>query len=595
MKPKKLSKKSILLILFFVINLIIFIYAIKTYAQSQYSNFIEKEKNKFYSQVNELSYKISVSESSFHSLVGFLLSNQLDNNLEEKMDDYMERHESDFTVSSRILISTKNDSNYVYPKGSASDELIDSRITEFNARLRFSPAINKLDLLGPLKLPAGDSEFFILQQFIANENRLLGAINVFIPFEKLVDQIYTQSNGNALAYSIRNTRGKTIFGEDTVFDDPDFTSPIVVPGGKWQIAASIKDKSVFYDSILETLIFSIFLISLASIFTYAILNRNRQLENLVDLKGAELEDSTSKFDSFIQYMPFPIAFGEKNGNLLYSNIDNKALESFLPPENKIEALYREKHISYEESIEHDGKNYVYVTHNFLIDQTSEPLLASVRFDITKMKKTSQALTDLLNENEKIYFATIKSLANTIDAKDTYTMGHCRRVSHYAAIIANEMNLSSDEITALNYAANIHDIGKIGVEENILNKPGKLTESEYEHLKKHSEIGYTIVKDINFLKPASQAILQHHERYDGTGYPNGKSGDDINLLARILAVSDAYDAMTTKRVYRKRALTKSEALKEIHKNKNTQFDPAVADAFIKAMEKNIQFMPDILQF
>lgn len=163
---------------------------------------------------------------------------------------------------------------------------------------------------------------------------------------------------------------------------------------------------------------------------------------------------------------------------------------------------------------------------------------------------SAELEKALEANKKTYFETIKALAKAIDAKDHYTQGHCHRVMEYSVAIAKEMGFLDSQLDDLKYGAILHDIGKIGIPEDILNKNGKLTDEEYNIIKSHSAIGYDIVKDIEFLSKAKDIIYEHHEKIDGRGYPNGLNGEESNIFSRIVCVADSYDAMTSNRAYRK---------------------------------------------
>jgi len=174
-----------------------------------------------------------------------------------------------------------------------------------------------------------------------------------------------------------------------------------------------------------------------------------------------------------------------------------------------------------------------------------------------------------------YEGTIRALIHTIDAKDHYTYNHSNRVAQLSASIARVMGLPERSVMEVEHGASIHDIGKIGIVENILNKQGKLSEDEYEEIKKHPSIGCRIVKSIPFLEGAIPVILYHHERYDGTGYPCGLKGEHIPLNARIVMVADAIDAMLSVRPYR-RALSVDQVMGELDKNSGTQFDPSIVD-------------------
>lgn len=186
--------------------------------------------------------------------------------------------------------------------------------------------------------------------------------------------------------------------------------------------------------------------------------------------------------------------------------------------------------------------------------------------------------------EKMSLQMMQTLCTTIEAKDEYTRGHSHRVAEYSALIAKELGWDSKDILNLKYAAHLHDIGKIGIPDTVLNKPTKLTAEEYAVIKEHPVIGAEILKNITIVKDAAKVARHHHERYDGTGYPDGLSGEDIPLQARIVAVADSYDAMSSKRIYRN-ALSPDAIIREIEKGKGTQFDPELADIFLKLLEEN----------
>lgn len=181
--------------------------------------------------------------------------------------------------------------------------------------------------------------------------------------------------------------------------------------------------------------------------------------------------------------------------------------------------------------------------------------------------------------KNIYIETVKALSQAVEAKDPYTQGHSMRVSQYSVDIARELKLSQKRIDNLRIAAILHDIGKIGVEENILNKQGQLTNEEFLRIKLHPTIGVKIIKEIDFLKDVANIILAHHERIDGKGYPLGIKGAEIHLESCILSIADVYDALTSDRPYRK-AMDKEKALQIIEEGSGSQFNPKVVEAFIK---------------
>lgn len=189
---------------------------------------------------------------------------------------------------------------------------------------------------------------------------------------------------------------------------------------------------------------------------------------------------------------------------------------------------------------------------------------------------------LFGEMERLYFDTIRAFAAAIEAKDPYTHGHSERVATYAVAIAEAMRLGEEEVQNVQAAALLHDIGKIGVGEGILNKVTRLTREEYELVKTHPLVATQIVKHVPLFKDILPSILHHHERYDGDGYLDGLEGERIPLGARILAVADAFEAMTSERPYRK-ALTPDEALAELRRSSGTQFDPQIVDVFCKIVE------------
>jgi response regulator RpfG family c-di-GMP phosphodiesterase len=186
--------------------------------------------------------------------------------------------------------------------------------------------------------------------------------------------------------------------------------------------------------------------------------------------------------------------------------------------------------------------------------------------------------------ENFYFDTVNALAQAIEVKDVYTGGHGDRLVDLATSIAERLGVTSDEKVWLKYAAALHDIGKIGIKETILTKPGKLTVEEYEEMKSHPAKGAEILKEVKFLAPVVPIVYHHQERYDGKGYPAGLAGDQIPIGARIVAVLDAFDAMTTNRPYRK-GLPHATAVNELRRHSGVQFDPQVVEAFIQVLTEH----------
>jgi len=187
-----------------------------------------------------------------------------------------------------------------------------------------------------------------------------------------------------------------------------------------------------------------------------------------------------------------------------------------------------------------------------------------------------------NTNVKdLYLSTIQALAAAIEAKDPYTSGHSERVTKYALAISIELGLAEEDVQQIMYASILHDIGKIGVSEDILGKKGKLEPEEFKKIQQHTTIGANIISSISMLESIIPIIVHHHEAFDGKGYPFNKEDEEIPLGARIIAVADAYDAMTSDRPYRK-AMSKEEAIKEVRRCSGTQFDPEIVNAFVKTL-------------
>jgi excisionase family DNA binding protein/putative nucleotidyltransferase with HDIG domain len=189
----------------------------------------------------------------------------------------------------------------------------------------------------------------------------------------------------------------------------------------------------------------------------------------------------------------------------------------------------------------------------------------------------QIYKDLLNS----YVSTIQVILRALDARDAIASGHSQRVAEYSKRVAEKFGFSAAEKRNLELAALLHDVGKIGISEYILGKPGKLTDQELFMVKKHPEIGEHILEDVEFLKPTIDHIRHHHERFDGKGYPDGLSGDDIPLPARIIAATETYDFLTSDLSYRK-ALPKEQVIEEMKKISGNQLDPEIVNTFLDAV-------------
>ncbi|HEY0015577.1 MAG TPA: HD domain-containing phosphohydrolase [Longimicrobium sp.] len=192
--------------------------------------------------------------------------------------------------------------------------------------------------------------------------------------------------------------------------------------------------------------------------------------------------------------------------------------------------------------------------------------------------------------EALLMDALRSLATAIETRDDYTGGHVERVARYAAATGRELGMRGEELRALWVGALLHDVGKIGVRDDVLKKPGALTAEEYDEMKRHPEIGATIMERSSFLRPGLPAVLHHQERFDGSGYPAGLRGEAISLQGRIVAVVDTFDAIVSSRPYRNGS-SGEHAMEEIRRNSGTQFDPRVVEAFLRASALGFPDDPD----
>jgi putative nucleotidyltransferase with HDIG domain len=203
---------------------------------------------------------------------------------------------------------------------------------------------------------------------------------------------------------------------------------------------------------------------------------------------------------------------------------------------------------------------------------------------TSFNDMARSLSESRKQLNDYFYRVVQSMIRSLEAKDPYTRGHSDRVSEYAKKIALEMGYSSEKAELLKEVAQLHDIGKLGVNEAILNKKGTLSESEWDIVHKHPEVGEEILKPIFLDMEMLPVIRSHHERFDGKGYPDGIGGDRINIFAQITSVADAYDAMTSSRAYRS-ALSMKEAVRRMEKDSGTQFNPRIVGAFIRVLGKD----------
>ncbi|MFQ5661462.1 MAG: PAS domain S-box protein [Gammaproteobacteria bacterium] len=234
-----------------------------------------------------------------------------------------------------------------------------------------------------------------------------------------------------------------------------------------------------------------------------------------------------------------------------------------------------------------GTLTIYAEETFAFSQEAVALLQEMADDLAygiNALRTQVEKKAYSNQMQESLISTIEAIAMTVEKRDPYTAGHMQRVAQLSVVIAKELGLSEEQVKGIDLGASIHDIGKIYIPAEILNRPGKLTAAEFEIIKSHTQVGYDIIKGVNFPWPVAEMILQHHERLDGTGYPNGLKGDEIKYEAQILAVADVVEAVSAHRPYRA-ALGIEKALEVIRQGKGTHFNPDIVDTCIKIIEQD----------
>lgn len=240
-----------------------------------------------------------------------------------------------------------------------------------------------------------------------------------------------------------------------------------------------------------------------------------------------------------------------------------------------------------------GHIYRYITKPWNPDELLIDIKRAVEHFMASKENTRLARFNekLVMELKDLLFNTVSSISYALEAKDSYTYGHSSRVTYYAVEIGRIMNLDNQSLSYLEFAGLLHDIGKIGVPEQILNKPGHLTDDEYSIISKHPVRGGQILSRLKNIEDVIRCVVHHHERYDGTGHPDKLKGEEIPLGSRILAVADTYDAMTSDRPYRK-ALSHDVAIAELIKCSGTQFDPDIVQAFLKTRSGSTGYIPPL---
>jgi putative two-component system response regulator len=273
--------------------------------------------------------------------------------------------------------------------------------------------------------------------------------------------------------------------------------------------------------------------------------------------------------------------GQKNINLVISDIKMRGING-IELMQQVQSKYPDMpfiimtgyapEYSYEDIINAGASDFI--AKPFSMGELNAKILR-----IAREKNIRLQLQKTVNRVKGLLENTVGALGAVLEKRDPYTAGHQQRVGHLACAIAREMGLSAKKIEGLRLAAFVHDIGKVGVPSDVLSKPGKLSEAETDLIRVHSQIGYDILKYIDFPWPIAEMVLQHHERLDGTGYPQGLVGHEILLEALIIGVADVIEAISAHRPYRP-ALGLEQALEEIARQKGTLYDPEVVDACIK---------------
>lgn len=209
----------------------------------------------------------------------------------------------------------------------------------------------------------------------------------------------------------------------------------------------------------------------------------------------------------------------------------------------------------------------------------------------EIQRLTNELAKVNQELANAYLDSIETLRTTVEAKDPYTRGHSDRVAAYSVLLGKKLGLTEEDLKTLQIGGLFHDIGKIGITDNILLKDERLTDEEYSEIKNHPEIGVTILSKSKIFTNILPIVQHHHEKYDGTGYPGQLSGASIPFLARIVSIADSFDAMASQRPYRY-SLSVELIKRELEKNKNSQFDPEICDKFIQILEEDFNSIADI---
>lgn len=289
--------------------------------------------------------------------------------------------------------------------------------------------------------------------------------------------------------------------------------------------------------------------------------------NMPDMDGFQTLDGLNRMECDI-----PVLFLTGAGSLDYAvkALNLGAYDFMTKPIDDIELF----HVKIKRAIEKRG--FVLREKNY-----KKNLEEEVREKTKELASKNILLEDYSHQLEEATVQVMSSLQAALEEKDMYTAGHTRRVTGYSLILGREVNLSGEDMVVLERAAHFHDIGKLVIDLSCIQKPGKLTADEWTLIKKHPEVGANIVQPLSFTQRERVIILNHHERLDGNGYPNGIGGDELDQLTRIITIADSFDAMTSRRNYR-RNLSHIEAVEELRRCVGTQFDPELVEVFAGAV-------------
>ncbi|MDP8240800.1 MAG: PAS domain S-box protein [Candidatus Hatepunaea meridiana] len=326
------------------------------------------------------------------------------------------------------------------------------------------------------------------------------------------------------------------------------------------------DKEAFLKNILES---SSFISIISTDLNGMILYWNSGAENIFGYKAEE------------------VVKREKIDILYYSAEDSKITSEKI----KSDIIEHKKGTSciIKELTKNGRKLWINMTLTPRLDKNGDLIgILGIGEDITERKQAEEELQFSLKQLRKSLEGIVYAMVKMVETRDPYTAGHQRRVADLSVAIAREMNLPADQIEGIDMAGIVHDIGKISVPSEILSSPARLTNIQFEMIKTHAQVGYDIMEDIEFPWSVARIALQHHERLDGSGYPNGLKGDEILLEAKILAVADVVEAMASHRPYRP-ALGMDKALEEISSKRGTFFEPEIVDACLRIIkEKGFKF-------